>query len=509
MTPKHLNNDDPWLLAEDIPGSDLFFFQIPLSCFVNHFAEQTGRAYQKALMRFEGYHMWFYFGEKDSFEVGEHIVNRIVENPDYGLNINKNIVAIADKLRNWCVTIPIDKLKNLTDSELWEIYDKHYQLHSQFYTYVWIGNATDMFHANFTNRIKNYFRSINISEEKINQYLVTLTNTTVRTPIFEEQQELLRICQVIESDAELKRIFLEKDSTAIFDILPENLQNSVRVHWRKYYYTKFIFVEGEYTINDYIKQIQDIIKTNVPAQKLLADQDANLSECQTRKNELISALKIDAKWLQVLEVFGGFMVTKIYRRYAQLYALHTMDKVLKEIAKRKFLALKQVKFMLRSEVKDLLLNDTVDSALLSERSKKCVYYVEKNFEQVFTGPDADKLVKSAGRVVDLNVKELSGEVGCPGFARGVVRVIIRAQDMSKMNQGDILVSIATDPDIVPAMKKAGAIVTEQGGVTSHAAIVSRELGIPCVIGTKIATKVFKDGDMVEVDADRGTVKLLK
>ncbi len=78
-----------------------------------------------------------------------------------------------------------------------------------------------------------------------------------------------------------------------------------------------------------------------------------------------------------------------------------------------------------------------------------------------------------------------------------------------MQKGDILVSIATDPDIVPAMKKAAAIVTEQGGVTSHAAIVSRELGTPCVIGTKIATKVFKDGDLVEVDAVKGIVKLIK
>ncbi|MEW6408479.1 MAG: PEP-utilizing enzyme [Patescibacteria group bacterium] len=80
--------------------------------------------------------------------------------------------------------------------------------------------------------------------------------------------------------------------------------------------------------------------------------------------------------------------------------------------------------------------------------------------------------------------------------------------MAKMRKGDILVSIATDPDIVPAMKKASAIVTEQGGVTSHAAIVSREMRIPCVIGTKIATKVLRDGDLVEVDATKGLVRKL-
>ena len=64
----------------------------------------------------------------------------------------------------------------------------------------------------------------------------------------------------------------------------------------------------------------------------------------------------------------------------------------------------------------------------------------------------------------------------------------------------------TTPDYVPAMKRAAAIVTDKGGRTCHAAIVSRELKIPCVIGTKIATQVFKTGDIVEVDAERGIVK---
>jgi len=77
-----------------------------------------------------------------------------------------------------------------------------------------------------------------------------------------------------------------------------------------------------------------------------------------------------------------------------------------------------------------------------------------------------------------------------------------------MRPGDILVSHMTDPEIVVAMKKAGAIITDMGGITCHAAIVSRELGIPCVIGTKIATKVFKDGDEVEVDATKGVVRKL-
>jgi pyruvate,water dikinase len=67
----------------------------------------------------------------------------------------------------------------------------------------------------------------------------------------------------------------------------------------------------------------------------------------------------------------------------------------------------------------------------------------------------------------------------------------------------------TVPDFVPAMSKAVAFVTDEGGITSHAAIVSRELGIPCVVGTKIATRALRDGDLVEVDASRGIVRVVE
>lgn len=82
----------------------------------------------------------------------------------------------------------------------------------------------------------------------------------------------------------------------------------------------------------------------------------------------------------------------------------------------------------------------------------------------------------------------------------------KPEDVAKLVKGDVLVSIATTPDLVTAMRKASAIVTDVGGLTCHAAIVSRELGIPCIVGTKIATKVLRDGGVVEVDATRGIVK---
>lgn len=102
--------------------------------------------------------------------------------------------------------------------------------------------------------------------------------------------------------------------------------------------------------------------------------------------------------------------------------------------------------------------------------------------------------------------EVRGVCASVGKTTGAVRVILHPRDVGKIRAGEILVATMTTPDFVPAMKKAAAIVTDEGGVTCHAAIVSRELGIPCVIGTRSATRAFRDGDIVEVDASNGVVK---
>ncbi len=105
---------------------------------------------------------------------------------------------------------------------------------------------------------------------------------------------------------------------------------------------------------------------------------------------------------------------------------------------------------------------------------------------------------------------LSGTPAFRAIATGRVRIVeADTVAQSRFNDGDILVTDNTDVRFLPFMKQAAAIVTNRGGILSHAAIVSRELRIPCIIGTKIATRVLKDGDEVEVDAEKGIVKILK
>lgn len=137
-----------------------------------------------------------------------------------------------------------------------------------------------------------------------------------------------------------------------------------------------------------------------------------------------------------------------------------------------------------------------------------IYIVQTRPITTLLGKNKKKRSKSGtGEIESAKSHLLTGAPASPGIATGHVRLIKSAKEIGKIKSGDILVSEMTSPDFVPAMKKAAAIVTDQGGQTSHAAIVSRELGIPCVVGTKEATSKLKENLLVTVDGGKGMVYL--
>lgn len=104
---------------------------------------------------------------------------------------------------------------------------------------------------------------------------------------------------------------------------------------------------------------------------------------------------------------------------------------------------------------------------------------------------------------------VTGIVAQPGKILGPVRIIKNFHDIKKVQPGEVLVANTTHPDYLIGMRMAAAFVTDEGGIVSHAAIVAREMKKPCIVGTKIATKVLKDGDIIEVDAGKGIIKKIK
>lgn len=164
-----------------------------------------------------------------------------------------------------------------------------------------------------------------------------------------------------------------------------------------------------------------------------------------------------------------------------------------------FLTIEEIEFYLEK-------NKLPNKSELQKRSRGTGIFCQGNKYDLLVGEDYKRLEKL---LVNKSAIELKGNIAYPGIAKGIVRVIFNPSNVKKFNKGDILITGMTRPEFLPLMKKAAAFVTDAGGLLSHAAIVARELKKPCLIATETATKNFKNGDLVEVDADKGVVRILK
>lgn len=118
----------------------------------------------------------------------------------------------------------------------------------------------------------------------------------------------------------------------------------------------------------------------------------------------------------------------------------------------------------------------------------------------------EEKVKKARMHEEINATPILLGLGAsPGIGSGIVKIVKDVSELNKIQPGDVLVTVMTNPDFVVAMQKASAILTDEGGITSHAAIVSREMGIPCVVGSENATKILKDNDIITIDGTNGKV----
>ena len=150
----------------------------------------------------------------------------------------------------------------------------------------------------------------------------------------------------------------------------------------------------------------------------------------------------------------------------------------------------------------------LDHPLIEKRKGDYCYCVQEDTIEQCYGEEAVRKKKEEISTAAEDITDFQGIISCAGKVTGTVRICFSPSEaQQKVHPGDILVTSMTTPDFLPSMKQAAAIVTDEGGITCHAAIVSRELGIPCLVGTKIASKVLKDGDFVEVNANHGVVRI--
>ena len=169
-------------------------------------------------------------------------------------------------------------------------------------------------------------------------------------------------------------------------------------------------------------------------------------------------------------------------------------------------------YLTLNEIENALQKGILNTAIIAKRKKECIVTIAKKglTMQVLGGEVPEKYSKIIREVEQRGQEKIvQGKIAQAGITRGIVKIIRSYHDIKRVQDGDILVANTTHPDFLPAMQKATAFVTNEGGIISHAAIVARELKKPCIVGTGNATKILMDGDLVEVDANKGIVKILE
>lgn len=169
-----------------------------------------------------------------------------------------------------------------------------------------------------------------------------------------------------------------------------------------------------------------------------------------------------------------------------------------------YLTLNEIKSYLRSELSVKQINK-----IQNDRKKAYLYYFSKSGEEVITNMETNRAKELLSRIVEENEATLKGEAVSKGIVKGLAKILLHGQVLKEDIGGKVIVTTMTTPKMNPYLKNVAAIVTEEGGVLCHAAIFSREYNIPTITRVKNATLELKDGDLVEVDADKGVVGILE
>jgi len=322
--------------------------------------------------------------------------------------------------------------------------------------------------------------------KEANEAFVTLT-TNVEQQTFAKQQE--------------------KDFLRILQLPQAERKDEIHRHAEQFGFLSYGYRGPLTWTADYFDEMAELsLKQGLDAACKLEDDEKQATKTRARIAELESQLTAEEReWFAI-----GRKLTclKPWRKEMQIRTYPIAERLLKEIARRLDVPFEYVRYMNEAETIQALQLGKVDANVLASRKKRCFVHGAQGKSTIYVGKEADAWAAKVAPEPQVQAEQLHGTPATVGKATGTARIVNTAEDMDKMQDGDILLSVATNPLLLPAIRKAAAIVTDQGGLTCHAAIVSREFGIPCVVGTRHATRVFRDGDVLDVDAHQGIVKRL-
>lgn len=380
----------------------------------------------------------------------------------------KLFVKTGNEYTDYCKKTSRINLIKKSPKELIKIYENYQKICVQYTFFIWAAYFLNEFTA---ERVRKLVEA-KAEKEKMHEYL-----DAVLVPL--KRAAILELTNIVSTQ--------------------KLNENKIKKLYKKYNWIPCLDIHNKpWTFNEFKNHLKEFRK--------------NIQKTRMSYIEAVKQLKLNKKEKKILDDARLFAYIKDSRDdFRRKGIFYIQSSLFKELSNRLGVEIHDLAYLLEDEIKNCIAKNIKADRILIESRKKgfiTMYDNQKNVlclsgEQIKYGLVSLGLIKEA---IDAN---LQGNPASRGTAQGKVAIVKGVKDLLNVNKGDILVAVTTHPDYVPAMQKASAIVTDEGGVTSHAAIVSREIGIPCIVGTKTATKTLHNGDIIEVDGNTGIVKVIK
>lgn len=391
--------------------------------------------------------------------------------------------------------------KKYSNRQLYDYFIHTEKLFQQIYAYFL--TSEPQYFSQIEQNIRKKL-SVKMPPEMIDDAFIKLTHPEEIDPLTKEKLEWLNTVRLA------KKQNYPKSST--------EMKKKIRNHANKYFYVGLIDADIIWDFDYYMKKMTRDIATD--ADKQIEQIKRRAEAIRKEKNNLKQKLDIDPKILAMTDNAGKISAERLRLRLGWTQAAYMQFAIISEMAERLNNSCITESVLLNQsseEIEDTFLrNRQINADIIKQRQETYLIHVTNGTVKSYFGDKAKKIKRDFTKNIDTTEKndELSGTIACKGLVRGRVEIFSWAdpnikEKMERMNPGTILVAGQTRPFLMPAVRKAAAIITDEGGITCHAAIVARELNIPCIIGTHNATKHLRDGDEIEVDANTGRIHNIK
>ena len=463
----------------------------------------------------KGVYLFYDKDQLSSKDKYKNIWKSVDSNPDFVTDYKKQTDKIFGNVFAQCKIIDKDNLEIYNKKNLHNLYKKFIDAITVCpIITVQLWGIEALWNEDY--KIAEFLKQKTKNKKEFEKYKEILSINTGETVAFTEKKDFFGAANILDKKA-IKNLFekenLESVSQKLLKFKKEN--KAFENHIKKYEWMNTEYVSEGWSREKWLELFKKALFDKISPRKRQEELKHNFKLLNKKRNQAIQKLNPPQDVRHALDALAELISQRDWAKGYFTKILLSYSKLLKNFAGKIGVEILDILNYSYEEIFDYLKNNKkLSKKELDQRKKYGFVYLVKNGKgKIISGENSIKNIIELEEISSpfeqvKNIKEFRGLAVSRGKITGIARMLEDASKIPEFKNGEIIVTYMTTMEFTPIFRKASAVITDEGGMSCHAAIVSREFNLPCIVGTKVATRVIKTGDKIEVDANNGVVKIL-